>query len=443
MTPDFSIDIVRWENPIHGSPEVAATAAEISVMCGHRNATMAYDKWARSTREEVFLSAYPLALWLAESWWRLQWEPAPIPPLHRTTSWRMAHEMPAAGHGFLWPSLTFFSDGDFVEIICSPSEIDSQEPLRYLSNFNVSVPLDTFEGVLSNFIDTVLARLYSMRESNSDLKNLWQWVLEERADTYLSFRRQLEARLGYDMEEAPEGLLNDIHKMAANAGNGAIAEIASGVADGDPVSTFATVQELAKTQGVQGKIEVPKNVQQKLKKIRRGKNVPWERGRQLANMARRNWNLNGDIVADKHLLEILQISETTFGKFSPPNQQRLPLGLSIKKEGSEQLNFLFRARQNSSRRFEAARFLADWLMESEHDLWFPATDAKTARQKVQRAFAAEFLCPIESLTEFLNTDFSEDKIEDAAAHFAVSSWTILSHLVNHGKLSRDFITWDW
>ncbi|MEE8435896.1 MAG: hypothetical protein V3S64_14020, partial [bacterium] len=209
------------------------------------------------------------------------------------------------------------------------------------------------------------------------------------------------------------------------------------------VSTFAAVKNLAKSKGVQGKIEVSKDMLVTSRKIRNRKNAPWERGRQLAVIARRSWDLNGNKVTDKHLLDILNISGKSFEKIIQPQNTGLPLGLSIKKEGSEQLKFLFRARNRPSGRFEAARFLADWLMESKNDHWFPATVAKTARQKVQRAFAAEFLCPIESLTEFLNTDFSEDKIEDAAAHFEVSSRTILSHLVNHGKLSREFITWDW
>lgn len=442
MTPDFFINIVQWEKPIHGSPEVAATAAEISIVCGPWIATLAYDEMARSPREKVFLSGYPLALWLAGSWWRLQWETTPIGSGQGEISWRMAHEMPAAGFGFLWPSISFVSDGEHVEVRCIPSKAGSKEPLRYLSDFREFISLESFKDGVLIFIKAVVDRLESEGETKSDLKNLWQGILEEREDPYLSFRRQLEARLGYDVEEAPESLLNNLDNLILDAGNGAIAEIASGVADADPVSTFAAVQELAKTQGVQGKIEVSKEVQQKSKTIRGRKSTPWERGRQLAHVARNTWDLNGDKVTDKHLLDILQFSGKIFEKFTPLNQKRLPLGLSIKKEDSEKLNFLFRARTNFSRRFEAARFLGDWLMENGVDKWFPTTDGKTARQKVQRAFAAEFLCPIESLTEFLQEDFSEDRIEEATGYFAVSTRTILSHLVNHHRIPRDFISWD-
>jgi hypothetical protein len=46
-----------------------------------------------------------------------------------------------------------------------------------------------------------------------------------------------------------------------------------------------------------------------------------------------------------------------------------------------------------------------------------SADLATARQKFQRAFAAEFLCPINSLVEYLSEDFSDTALEDAALRF--------------------------
>ena len=78
-------------------------------------------------------------------------------------------------------------------------------------------------------------------------------------------------------------------------------------------------------------------------------------------------------------------------------------------------------------------------MANTNDRWLPATDAKTARQKLQRAFAIEFLCPIQSLTEFLGDDFSSDATEEAAEHFGVSHTAVETHLVNNGLLSSDIL----
>lgn len=53
-------------------------------------------------------------------------------------------------------------------------------------------------------------------------------------------------------------------------------------------------------------------------------------------------------------------------------------------------------------------------------------------QKRQRAFAAAFLCPIDSLIEFLDDDFSETALEAAAQHFEVSERIVTYQLANNG-----------
>ena len=129
----------EWLSADHGPPEVRGTSAQLSIMIGDGVATRAEDDWSGSVHPWVRLSAYPLALWFAGSWWRLLSEPAPE-STHRGLSWRMAHEAAAAGGGFLWPSLAFEPDGENVEIICRASSAASTEPVRYLSTFRKLVP---------------------------------------------------------------------------------------------------------------------------------------------------------------------------------------------------------------------------------------------------------------------------------------------------------------
>ena len=87
-----------------------------------------------------------------------------------------------------------------------------------------------------------------------------------------------------------------------------------------------------------------------------------------------------------------------------------------------------------ARRFEAARLLSDFMFASMKDRWLPATDAKTVRQKLQRAFSAEFLCPISSLKHLLQGDYSSDSLDEAGYYFGVSPLAIRSHLANHGLI---------
>jgi len=73
------------------------------------------------------------------------------------------------------------------------------------------------------------------------------------------------------------------------------------------------------------------------------------------------------------------------------------------------------------------------------DRWLPVTDAATARQKLQRAFAAEFLCPIESLKNYLGAEFLPEAFEEAAEHFGISERAITSHLANNHLIPRGFV----
>ena len=63
----------------------------------------------------------------------------------------------------------------------------------------------------------------------------------------------------------------------------------------------------------------------------------------------------------------------------------------------------------------------------------PATNAATYRQKMQRAFAAELLCPIESLLGSLD-DLSYEAQQQAAERFKVSPLAVESQLTNNGYL---------
>jgi hypothetical protein len=67
----------------------------------------------------------------------------------------------------------------------------------------------------------------------------------------------------------------------------------------------------------------------------------------------------------------------------------------------------------------------------------PLTRAKTARQKFQRAFAAELLCPFEELQGMLPAAPEDDDVETAARHFEVSPLLVRTSLVNKGTLPRE------
>jgi hypothetical protein len=436
MTPNLSFD-VEWSPSEHGPAEIRQTSAFFQLCVGRNVATRAEDVWSQSVHNRVRLSLYPLAVWLASSWWRLRWEPAPYSGVSSMT-WRMAHELAAAGDGSLWPRLTFACDGETVETKCEASNPLSNEPVRYLASFSATLGASEFERSIDDFLNLVLARLDAVGVAEQVLRDLWREVTEERRDEDLATLRKFEAQLGFETDEAPEDLIQRLSAVSQNQGAEAAEEIAPACAGDDPAQTLRRIFEFAQSSGTAGRIELPRSLSAALRSAANEPLEPWKRGHFLAGEARRAWGLGGDPIPDSKIEELLQVPINTItGERS--SVVRLPMGLAIRRDGSDNLNLLFRKRNRPGVRFEAARFIVSHLLASQQERWLPATDAKTARQKVQRAFAAEFLCPFDALEDFLQGDFSPEAIEEAGTRFGVSDLAVKSHLANHGKTPFDAV----
>lgn len=431
MTAPFSIEAEPWMVPHEGPAETKNTTAMFRITVGNRVITRVDDRWSQSTRERVVLSAYPLALWFAASWWRLIWEPvhsigAPPPP-----SWRMSHEAAAAGYGYLWPRMRFASDGETVEVSSWASSHVESEPLRYLENVREHLTVLEFERAIEQFLSLVLRRLEVMGPQASQLETLWGEVQEERADEALGGRRRLEARLGFDPDEAPESLLNHIRQLGGIAGKGSSEELAAACGGrSNPGDILKQVVELATTGGVLGRMSAIPGV-----RVESGQ-VPWQRGYSLAAQVRKHLDLGDRVVTNDVLADLLGVSSKFVKDVEP--EYAMPVGIAV-REGGDHVRLFLRKRYPEGRRFEAARLIADGLATTSAERWLPATDAFTARQKVQRAFAAEFLAPIALLEGRLEGDFSDGAIEDAASAFGVSPLLVSSHLANNGLISPEDI----
>jgi hypothetical protein len=437
MMPGMSIKL-GWLPPFQGTPEIERTSATIQICFGAENATRSWDVWSESVQDGARVAAYPLAVWLASSWWRIRWESLPSrirlaqDAVPADTNWRLSHELPAAGYGFIWPQLSFVSDGESVRVICRQSPSLSQEPVHYLSEFNLTVPAPEFEKEIDSFLDLVLRRLDPLGET--ELHLLWREVLAERADREQSATRKIEARLGYDADEAPPDILDHLLKLATEVGADAADEIAPVCAGSNPIDALQKVMNLASQPGLHGRVSIPGYAS-----IPNGNVPPWQRARQLATSVRRSLGLGGEPLNDKTLSELLRISPDDLDEKPSVHAS---MGLAIRTGNDRDLKLLFHKRNRPARRFEAARFIADYLSAEGGDRWLPITDAATARQKLQRAFSAEFLCPIDSLRLYLGDEFPPEAFEDAADHFGISEMAIKSHLANHHLIPRTLVDSD-
>jgi hypothetical protein len=345
----------------------------------------------------------------------------------------MAHEIAAAGGGFIWPSLAFMSDGELVHAECRPSNPHTQEPLQYVTEFDEIFPATAFENELDRFVDLVLERL-SGNPAGQALLGVWGDVRAERADPEAEQYRRLEASLGFDPDEAPEELMRRLLDLSSEVGSDAVREIAAFCAGSEEqaANKLTSVIELPRNGDfLSGSVatEIPTNLISENARAH-------DRGRKAANWMRGQAGIPNDRkVEDAALGELLGLSGKQIEGLSVRSGPRPPLALAVGGDDG-QFRFFFRSGRASGRRFEAARMLFDGAAQ-RRGAWHPVTSADTSRQKAQRAFAAELLAPISAIQNYLSNDYSSDAIEGAAEYFDVSSYTISSQLANHRIISRN------
>jgi len=221
--------------------------------------------------------------------------------------------------------------------------------------------------------------------------------------------------------ECPETLVQDAIQLTERMGQEAFSEVAPAYRQ-----DITKINELIQASGLVGKPALPFGdllAQASLQK-------PWHAANEVALRLRHGIDVQEKPITDERLYDVLGLTRTEYETFQPPHRQSVSMAVPSENGG---LRFYPRKKHPAAKRFELARFIGDHLLYGNRgSAWLTSTDLRTSRQRYQRAFAAEFLCPFRSLQAYLDHDYSESALEDAAEYFQVSSQTVESVLTNHG-----------
>jgi hypothetical protein len=358
---------------------------DFGLKVGDISLTKNEDTWSQTIRDRVLVSAYPLAVWIVSSWWRLLYEPLPPTGTKPSVSWKMAHELTAANQGFIWPRVILASDTELMQIWSTASSAVEQQSVRYINSLDrpFLVNLIEFEETAKAFIESVLSRLDATGIIDTQLAGLWQEVQEELADPYASQYRRREAELGFDPDECPEDLVKDALNLAKKMGNETLSEVAPAyskdILEARPLST--TINELIQESGLDGKPEV--SIDHSASK--EFSKAPWQKANEVASRLRDAIDIEEEPVTDDQLYDLLGLQRAEYEAFDPPRQRRISIAVPSKQAG---FKFHTRKRHPIAKRFELARFIGDYLLDGNcGENWLANTDLRTSRQKYQRAFA--------------------------------------------------------
>lgn len=422
-----------WLHPFEEDSPEGLTYAALKILVGDCVVTEVEDSIAQTLRDDILVSVYPLARFMVENWWRLRWEP---PTARMDAAWRLRHCLSATGDGYSWPNLQFASDGEAIHAHLSPGSTSRTAPIRYVNSLSEWISADEFERAIDGLLEAVCGRLDAMRQSDTELARSITDLRAERNDPEMARWRRLEAIAGYDADEAPEAFIRDLLAESRSIGWPSLQELTA-------ASRERTLQDLTRLReelterGTSFQVaELTKLHNTVAPKVADHTSPPWSRAAAAARAARELFGMNGEVVTNDRLAEVFQVPVQLLATGDPAHA---PCSASSRCENQQHDRLIINKRLSTSRRFAVCRLLGDRLCSAlEATTLSTATDAGTARQKFQRAFAQELLCPFDALMNVLGSDTpSDDDIDTAADHFQVSPLLVRTTLVNRSLLPRE------
>lgn len=437
MNDTFSISIEEWLGSGSSDSIEQATNAEICISVRDYCATQVEDFISKTVRSTIRVSAEPIAKWLLGNWWRLKYETEPV-FAKTSVDWEMSHSMAAIGNGYVWPDLVFRgSDGLQISVECkrhhSP-EADKFSTVRFLNSFTATISVSDFEDSSKAFVEAVLARLRHLGIRKSDLHDLWSDLSAEWANPKYRSHRKLEALLGLEPDQ-DHMLISSVVKWGKHFGPDAVEEIAAESTPQEIAEILKEAKTLASKTKTFADVNVPRDLFAASENLPQNR-APWQRAQSLAYALRREWEFDYFPISDEDLADRLSLEVYKLKDTNPT----APLSFGVRGSANGKLGFLLSRSHDQGRRFDTARLIGDYIAFERDDRILPATNSMTKRQKFQRAFAAEFLCPSMMIKErYSHVDQRSigKVIDEISTQYNVSEQVVRHHMENRQVLSPD------
>ena len=169
----------------------------------------------READADDYLMAPPgqLAFWLVDNWWRIRWECVPSGGM--TDAWRLAHELSAIGGGYAWPRLAIWGEGNRIGFLSRSDPPGVVGPVRFLTDALAYTSATEFETTIDEFL-LAAANDYVTHADRPALRAQIDALRSERNEPEIAAWRRMEARLGFDPDEAPDALIEKLAALASS-----------------------------------------------------------------------------------------------------------------------------------------------------------------------------------------------------------------------------------
>lgn len=420
ISPKFFQFTANW-------PTDSGDVAEVSLRVGDRVISRLADTEKRTVRDFFRASSTGLALWMADNWWRLRWETV-ADSRFPSVDWRLRHELNSASGGALWPPVMIFSVGDRIAFAPSVGKKVVDGPQSYFEFKIGLVAANEYERELDEFFSAVIEHCARSQDGKA-LRTLLHQITTERNDPELAAWRRLEACLGFDPDAAPDDVIGALSNLEDVAGEDGVEE----AAHAHPGTGAAESLSLAIEASRESSVEVDLSLAASLEAHRNLPSYasPWEMAEAAARNLRAIVGIERGLLTHKVFADIFRTRWDTL-KSATATARKLPYGARIADKKISRV--ALQTSKPYDRRFELARQFGDAVWHKDTGFGI-VSRSKSDRQKFQRAFAHNLLCPFEDLQSVIDvSDPSREMMEKAARRFGVHPSVVRNQLVYKGYL---------
>lgn len=425
---------MEWQEAEHvRGEELTATWACLTIRLGDRSISRVFDKRAKTVRDGIFIPVYPLAEWLVENWWSLLYEfENPLKRHDADFIWR--HSTAYARQGYALPGLEIISSESRTKLRWAP-DLLKWSGIEFIGPGGEEwIDKESFRDACEQLVSAVVRRLATIGVEGTRLQR--DWAVIQATDTEEEEFCRVAGGIGWDpyaLSEKERDLVQKIDRELTHD----VLEQAVPILD--PAKLDADIEAIVRGLRVGREARVPLLEFRKMRGVIVGiagnepYATPWKVGYDLAHEARRHLGLNGQALPSFEAIgRAIAESPAVLEAATRPvdfGAAALVDGLVAQAE-SDDPGFAFQDRHDESLRFHFCRALAEVLMHPGQDSLI--TRAKSDRQRLSRAFAAEFLAPADALRERIRTsEIGEDDVARLTKEFGVSSFVIQHQLENH------------
>ena len=419
----FSVDWI--DGGLNGAAEERATLCDLIIYVSDQNACRFVDFVSNEDTEALTVPAVHLAEGLATDWWLVF---GGRDREHRIQRYRT---------GFALPDLSIRADGSTFEV--TGKSFYSKNPhLRFPFAGDETLPRSAAESTLSGFIEGVVDRLAGEGVRNSEVAVCWSRVAESRSDPDEQALCEASGALGldpYTISEDDARLIERAHKLfseeplieflAGVRGRARSASVPEHVSQVE--SRPAGQSSLPELGAVAGQIE------QAIRYHRDDR--PWAMGYRAARAFRDALGVGSDQRFASHVILAGKLGGATF---EPARLFSGVRALVSRSDGGTRIHLHDHQRGSRSagagarsNNFAFTRAVGDAVCFRDTRRSVINDLHHAERQATGRAFAAEFLAPVESVVDMCEDGCDAEEIAD---EFGVSSYVIEDQIRNQNRI---------